>query len=70
MDNQYPLSGGIRPENPNFPAEKNPKVQELEISVMNQANEIKLLNTIITYLQNTVQKQEEIIFALIGKKAQ
>lgn len=70
MDNQYPLSGGIRPENPNFPADKNPKVQELEISVMNQANEIRLLNAIITHQQNTIQKQEEIIFALIGKKAQ
>jgi hypothetical protein len=67
MTQNYPLNGGIHPTDPGFPAEKNPRIKELEQEIAQLNQKDLLQQQIIKDQAESLQKFEQIIFALIDK---
>lgn len=73
----YPLSGGIKPTSPNFPAEMNPEIHRLQEEITRQqtmlaaqASELEITRALLAMKDQQLADYKEIIFTMLGKSAQ
>lgn len=73
----YPISGGIKPNSPSFPAEMNPEIQRLQAEIERQNDqlrlqlqELELIRALMAMKDQQLADYKEIIFTMLGKSAQ
>ena len=66
----YPISGGIKPTDPGFPAGMNPEIQALKAENASLTRELAIQGAMLTAKIEEVGRLYEIIAILAGKKAQ